>query len=122
MFRERGIEIKTPEQIALMRKAGLVVGETLELMRQTVKPGVTTGELDAIARQDEPDAPIGERDLEIAEASVDRRPIDAGHGRDFPPGQRPLRDEQQGLELGLRELGGHLGRLGRRWRADSVGI
>ncbi len=49
MFRERGIEIKTPEQIALMRKAGLVVGETLELMRQTVKPGVTTGELDAIA-------------------------------------------------------------------------
>ena len=49
MFRERGIEIKTPEQIALMRKAGLVVGETLELMRQTVKPGMTTGELDAIA-------------------------------------------------------------------------
>jgi methionyl aminopeptidase len=49
VFRERGIEIKTPEQIALMRKAGLVVGETLELMRQTVKPGMTTGELDAIA-------------------------------------------------------------------------
>lgn len=49
MFRERGIEIKTPEQIALMRKAGLVVGETLELMRRTVKAGMTTGELDAIA-------------------------------------------------------------------------
>jgi methionyl aminopeptidase len=49
VFRERGVEIKTPEQIALMRKAGLVVGETLELMRRTVKPGMTTGELDAIA-------------------------------------------------------------------------
>jgi methionyl aminopeptidase len=32
-----------------MRKAGLVVGETLELMRRTVKPGITTGELDRIA-------------------------------------------------------------------------
>ena len=31
MFRERGVEIKTPEQIRLMRKAGLVVGETLDL-------------------------------------------------------------------------------------------
>jgi methionyl aminopeptidase len=49
VFRERGVEIKTPEQIALMRKAGLVVGETLDLMRRTVRPGVTTGELDAVA-------------------------------------------------------------------------
>lgn len=49
MFRERGVEIKTPEQIALMRKAGLVVGETLDLMRRTVRPGITTGELDAVA-------------------------------------------------------------------------
>ena len=49
MFRDRGIEIKTPEQIEIMRKAGLVVGRTLELLRETVRPGVTTGELDAIA-------------------------------------------------------------------------
>ena len=49
MFRDRGIEIKTPSQIALMRKAGVVVGETLELCRASVKPGMTTGELDAIA-------------------------------------------------------------------------
>jgi methionyl aminopeptidase len=48
-FRDRGVEIKTPEQIALMRKAGIVVGETLDLMRRTVKAGMTTGELDAIA-------------------------------------------------------------------------
>ena len=31
-FLDRGIEIKTPEQIDGMRKAGLVVGETLELL------------------------------------------------------------------------------------------
>jgi methionyl aminopeptidase len=49
VFRERGVEIKTPEQIALMRRAGMVVGETLELIRRTVRPGVTTGELDAVA-------------------------------------------------------------------------
>jgi len=49
MFRERGLEIKTPEQIALMRRAGLVVGETLELLRKAVAPGVTTNELDELA-------------------------------------------------------------------------
>jgi len=48
-LRDRGIEIKTPEQIAKMRVAGLLVGETLELLRASVKPGITTGELDAIA-------------------------------------------------------------------------
>ena len=32
-FRDRGIEIKTPEQIAQMRIAGLLVGETLEVLR-----------------------------------------------------------------------------------------
>ena len=51
MFRERGVEIKTPEQIALMREAGLVVGETLELLREAVAPGVTTKDLDAMAEE-----------------------------------------------------------------------
>jgi methionyl aminopeptidase len=49
IFKDRGIEIKTREQILAMRKAGLVVGRTLELLRAEVKPGITTGELDAIA-------------------------------------------------------------------------
>jgi methionyl aminopeptidase len=48
-FRDRHIEIKSPEQIALMRRAGLLVGETLELLRSSVRPGITTRELDAIA-------------------------------------------------------------------------
>jgi methionyl aminopeptidase len=44
------IELKTPEQIVLMRKAGLVVARALEEMSQAVQPGVSTGDLDEIAR------------------------------------------------------------------------
>ena len=50
-FRDRGVEIKTPDQIAMMRVAGLLVGETLELLRGSVRAGVSTGELDAIAER-----------------------------------------------------------------------
>ena len=46
---DRGLEIKDRDQIRLMRRAGLVVGETLELLRSSVRAGITTGELDAIA-------------------------------------------------------------------------
>ncbi|WP_101525230.1 type I methionyl aminopeptidase [Nocardioides houyundeii] len=48
-LRDRGIEIKSGEQIVKMRAAGLLVGQTLELLRASVRPDVTTGELDAIA-------------------------------------------------------------------------
>jgi methionyl aminopeptidase len=48
-FRDRGVEIKTPDQIERMRVAGLLVGQTLELLRENVRAGITTGELDAIA-------------------------------------------------------------------------
>lgn len=50
-FRDRGIEYKTPEQIDRMRVAGLLVGETLELLRAAVRPGITPRELDALAEQ-----------------------------------------------------------------------
>jgi methionyl aminopeptidase len=46
---DRSLEIKTPEQIDLMRVAGLLVGATLELLRGAARAGVTTGELDALA-------------------------------------------------------------------------
>jgi methionyl aminopeptidase len=49
VFRDRGLEIKTPEQIELMRAAGLLVGQTLELLRATARAGITTAELDAVA-------------------------------------------------------------------------
>lgn len=46
---DRGLEIKTPEQVDAMRAAGLVVGRTLELLRGAVRAGISTRELDAIA-------------------------------------------------------------------------
>ena len=51
MFRDRGVEIKTPDQIERMRAAGLVVGRTLELLRHATRPGVTTGALDRLAAE-----------------------------------------------------------------------
>jgi methionyl aminopeptidase len=49
VFANRGLEIKTPAQIAQMRVSGLLVGRTLELLRGAAAPGVTTGELDRLA-------------------------------------------------------------------------
>ena len=43
------IQIKTLDQLKLMRKAGLVVGQTLELMKNAIAPGVTTNDLNDIA-------------------------------------------------------------------------
>jgi len=48
-FRDRGVQIKTSEQIEKKRVAGLLVGQTLELLRGQVRAGISTGELDAIA-------------------------------------------------------------------------
>ncbi|HEV2087083.1 MAG TPA: type I methionyl aminopeptidase [Cryptosporangiaceae bacterium] len=56
MFRQLDIEIKTDEQVGLMRAAGLVVGRTLELLRAAVVPGVSTGELDTLAEKSIRDA------------------------------------------------------------------
>jgi len=46
---DRGIEIKTPAQIESMRKAGLVVAATLDLLRTSAVAGISTAELDVIA-------------------------------------------------------------------------
>jgi methionyl aminopeptidase len=51
MFRRKSsIEIKSADQLAVMRQAGLVVAEALAAIEQAARPGVTTGELDEIAR------------------------------------------------------------------------
>jgi methionyl aminopeptidase len=49
--RKSKFEIKTPEQILLMRKAGLVVADVLARMQREAGPGVTTLQLDQIARE-----------------------------------------------------------------------
>jgi methionyl aminopeptidase len=48
---DRGLEIKTPAQIDLMRVAGLLVGRTLEVLRDACVAGVTTRQLDALAEE-----------------------------------------------------------------------
>ena len=48
--RKSTIELKSPAEFELMRAAGLVVADTLTLLRDSVKPGMTTADLDVIAR------------------------------------------------------------------------
>ena len=49
MFGRNRLDVKTPDQIRSMRVAGVVVGETLELIRGQASAGMTTGDLDAVA-------------------------------------------------------------------------
>jgi methionyl aminopeptidase len=50
--RTQAIQIKTPEQLAIMREAGLVVARTLQVVVAAVRPGVSTAELDALAERE----------------------------------------------------------------------
>lgn len=45
------IVIKSHQEIALMREAGKIVAETLARLEKAIKPGVTTGHLDNLARK-----------------------------------------------------------------------
>jgi methionyl aminopeptidase len=48
---DKGIEIKTPAEVAVMREAGVIVGETLQILQDSVEVGMTTSGLDAIAEE-----------------------------------------------------------------------
>ncbi len=43
------IQIKDLDQLKVMRRAGLLVGQTLQILRENIKAGMTTDALDAIA-------------------------------------------------------------------------
>jgi methionyl aminopeptidase len=45
------VTIKRPEEIARMRRAGLVLVDVLEAFERALRPGVTTAELDAMAEE-----------------------------------------------------------------------
>nr|NLI48979.1 type I methionyl aminopeptidase [Propionibacterium sp.] len=47
----RGVELKTPAQLRAMRRAGLLVAQAHDAVRAAARPGVTTAELDAVARE-----------------------------------------------------------------------
>ncbi len=48
---EPGIELKSPEQFAVMREAGLVVAAALRAAAAAAAPGVSTADLDAVASE-----------------------------------------------------------------------
>ena len=50
--KEPAIQVKSPEQIDRMYAAGQVVARTLDILREAVRPGVSTAELDAIAERE----------------------------------------------------------------------
>lgn len=51
MFSREHIELKSSEQIAAMRVAGLVVAEGLAAMAAAAQPGATTADLDRVGRE-----------------------------------------------------------------------
>jgi len=48
---ERNIVLKSPQEIAVMRQAGRINAQALQAVRQMVRPGVTTADLDAAAEE-----------------------------------------------------------------------
>jgi methionyl aminopeptidase len=50
-WRGRDIELKTPGELEAMRAAGILVARTLAAVTELARPGVSTGELDALAEQ-----------------------------------------------------------------------
>jgi methionyl aminopeptidase len=50
--RKAAIQVKTEEQLARMREAGLVVARTLKVLAEAVRPGITTTDLDKIAERE----------------------------------------------------------------------
>lgn len=66
-----GIVIKSEREIALMRRAGQIVAKVLEAVRERVRPGITTGELDELA----------ERIIRVEGAIPSFKGYDGGGGR-----------------------------------------
>lgn len=73
MRRAPRLERKSPDQLRTMRTAGLVVARTLAAIRSAATPGVSTGDLDLLAR-----------DL-IAEAGATSSFLNYGAGFGLPP-------------------------------------
>lgn len=50
-LRSRLVTIKRPDEVARMRRAGAILGEVLDAFARELRPGVTTGALDALAEE-----------------------------------------------------------------------
>jgi len=49
---EKSVEVKSQTELATMRQAGAVVADILVLLSGLIKPGMTTGQIDQIAREE----------------------------------------------------------------------
>lgn len=49
---EKAVEVKSAAELATMRQAGAVVADILVVLQGLVKPGLTTGEIDSVAREE----------------------------------------------------------------------
>ena len=47
-----GIEIKSAEEIAIMRQSGRIVAEILRILTEQIKPGMKTKDMDIIAERE----------------------------------------------------------------------
>ena len=51
-FKSSAIEIKTPQEIEAMRVVGKMAGETLSLVNDLIRPGITTEEINTFVHED----------------------------------------------------------------------
>ena len=52
MLMAKAVEVKSREEVAVMRAAGGVVADILVLLKGMIKPGMTTGAIDSICREE----------------------------------------------------------------------
>ena len=124
-----GSRSRRPSRSTACARAGLVVGQTLELLRSAVRAGITTGELDAIA-EDHIRSPgatpsfqgyhgVPGDDLRVGQRrGRPRHPRRPGAGRRRRDLDRLRRDRRR-LARRRGDHGGRRRRTGRAHRADA---
>lgn len=50
-LRRERVELKTPEQIAVMRRSGMLLSQVHDMLADAIRPGVTTAALDTLAEE-----------------------------------------------------------------------
>src|SRR5690625_1140829 len=50
-LRRERVELKTPEQIAVMRRTGAPLGQVHDMLADATRPGITTAALDTLAEE-----------------------------------------------------------------------
>ena len=109
------IQLKTRDQVRLMRRAGLVVADIHAALREAVRPGITTAELDRVSAQTIASHGATSNFLNYfgypATVCISVNDV-VVHGI---PGSRTLREG----DLVSFDCGAWVGRNGRQWHGDA---